>query len=193
MGKIDKELREQMEAQEPYQESSDESMNFDLQQGSQRLPSNITPEDYYQYKRFINLPESQAEHPSKVDKDVVFGNFGGNRPSWEELRFEVGTIDLFETEFVIERKIPRKNNDGSFVKDSDGKLVFDVERVFDPEFYGSLSFLKTEYKFGVVSSRALGGNDRAAFLDISSSNRISKEFSKKKDQKNQFFGTGGGM
>lgn len=190
---LKEEYKKQAEAEEPYRESSDESFAMDMAQGGQRLPSNITPEDYYQYKRFINLPESQAEHLNKIDKDVVMANLGGAKPTREELRFQEGTIELAESEWIHEVKIPRKNADGSLVRDMDGEIVYNTELVFDEYFRGCLNFLKGQYKFDLVGSRAMGGQDRAAFLDISSSNRISKEFARKKEQKNQFFGTGGGM
>jgi hypothetical protein len=194
MVNYEKEVREQQNAEEPYRESSDESMMMDSQQRDQqglRLPSNVTPEDYYQYKKFINLPESQAEFETKIDKDVVFANIGGQKPTMEELRFQVGTIDLFESEFVEELWIPRRNQSGDFVRDKDNKIVMDLEIRFDEAFRGCLTFLKAEYKFSVVASRAMGGQDRAAFLDISSNNRIQKEFSKKKETSSKFFGTGG--
>lgn len=193
MVNIKKEVAAQMDAQEPYQESSDESMNSDSRQNFQdlRFPSSATPEDYYQYKKFVNLPESQAEFMTIIDKDVVFSNLGGSRPSLEELRFQVGTISLFESEFIEEVWIPRRYPDGSLVKDNNSKVVFDLEVRFDEVFRGCLNFLKGQYKFDVVGSRAQGGQDRAAFLDISSSNRISKEFNKKNDKKQGFFGTGG--
>lgn len=191
MSKEEKQFQKQMDMQEPYQEGSDESMAFDQQLGEKpRYPSNITPEDYYMYKKFINLPESQAEHITKIDKDVVLANLGGSKPTREELRFQEGTIELAETEWVIPLKIPRKNMDGSFIKDSEGHIVFDTELVFDEYFRGCLVFLKGQYKFDLVSSRAQGGQDRAAFLDISTSNRISKELSKKKEQQNRYFGGG---
>jgi hypothetical protein len=187
-----REFEKDMNMQEPYLESSDESMSNDMSRsGVGGLPSSNIPEDFYQYKRFINLPESQAEFLTKIDKDVVFGNFGGSKPSLEELRFQVGTIELFEGEFVEEIKIPRRDNNGVFVKDKDGNIVIDTFLMFDEAFRSCLNFLKAEYKFSVVASRALNGTDRAAYLDISTNNRISKEFSKKREQKNSIFGTGG--
>ena len=188
----EKEFEKEMDMQEPYQESDDNSINQDLSRGQlNNLPSSSIPEDFYQYKRFINLPESQAEFETKIDKDVVFANLGGNKPGREELRFQIGTIELFEGMFVIPHKIPVLDENGEQFVDENGQKVWRIVNVFDEEFRDSLNFLKAEYKFDIVSSRALWGNDRAAYLDISTSNRISKELSRKKEQKNQLFGAGG--
>jgi hypothetical protein len=187
--RVKREIDEQMEAQEPYAESSDDVMQNDLRQNL-NLPSNVMPEDYYQYKRFVNLPESQAEFETKIDKDVVFSNLSGNKPSIEELRFQVGTIELFESEFVEEIRIPRINPEtGKFLRDLNGHVIYDLEYRFDETFRGCLNFLKAEYKFSVVASRAIG-SDRAAQLDITSANRISKEFQKKREDKQKLFGGG---
>lgn len=190
-GSYEKDLDRQMTANEQYQESSDESMAMDSQMGNSRLPSNVTPEDFYSYKKMVNIPESQAEFSQKIDKDVVFANLGGQKPNMEELRFQIGTIELFESEFVEELRVPVRNNDGTLVRDKDNLIVFDTLIRFDEAFRGSLNFLKAEYKFAMVASRAMGGNDRAAYLDISSSNRISKDFTKKKDNQGKTFGLGG--
>lgn len=190
-GSYEKDLDRQMNAQEQYQESSDESMAMDSQMGNSRLPSNITPEDYYSYKKMVNIPESQSEFVNKIDKDVVFANLGGAKPSMEELRFQIGTIELFESEFVEQFQVPVRNSDGTLLRDKDGLIVFDTFTRFDEAFRGSLNFLKAEYKFAMVASRAMGGAERAAYLDISSSNRISKDFTKKKDNQGKTFGLGG--
>lgn len=188
--RLRRELDEQMDAQEPYMESSDELMQNEARP-QMNLPSNVMPEDYYQYKRFVNLPESQAEFSTKIDKDVVFSNLNGNKPSFEELRFQVGTIELFESEFVEEIKIPRIDpSNGKFIRDKEGRIVYDIEYRFDEAFRGCLDFLKAEYKFSIVASRALGGSDRAAHLDITNASRINKEFSKKREEKQKLFGGG---
>jgi hypothetical protein len=200
MGVFGKDSRERdfekdMDMQEPYQESSDDSFGRDQAMNNQQIggnfPSGGIPEGYYEYKRSVNLPEAQEEHLRKIDKDVVFGNFTGKKPSMEELSYLGGTIELFETEFVETIQIPRRDKNGNFILDKNGNMIIDTELRFDEAFRGSLQYLKFEYKFAIVGSRALGGTDRAAYLDISTNSRISKEFSKKKEQKNSLFGSGG--
>ena len=186
--KLRREVAEQMDAQEPYMESSDEVMQNDIR-ANLNLPSNVMPEDYYQYKRFVNLPESQAEFETKIDKDVVFSNLSGQKPSLEELRFQVGTIELFESEFVEEIKIPRIDENGRFIRDDKNRIIFDIENRFDETFRGCLNYLKSGYKFSIVAARAIG-NDRAAQLDITSANRISKDFQKKREEKKKMWGGG---
>ncbi len=191
MVNYEKEISRQMDAQEPYNESSDESMAMDSQITGNQRASNISPESFYEYKKMVNIPESQSEFSNKIDKDVVFSNISGNKPSMEELNFQLGTIILFESEFVEEIHIPRRNNDGSLIRDKDGYIVFDTMTRVDEAFRGSLDYLKGQYKFSVVASRAMGGQERAAYLDISSSNKISKDFTKKKDSQGKTFGLGG--
>jgi hypothetical protein len=186
----EKRAQKEMDNQRDFTESTDEAVGRDMSmQGN--LPSNANPQEFYEYKRFINLPDAQAEFSTKIDKDVVFANIGGNKPTIEELRFQVGTIELFEGEFVEEVKIARRNEAGTIIKDINGHPVIDTFVRFDEAFRSCLNFLKAEYKFDVVGSRALGGNDRAAFLDISSNQRIQKEYNKKKDNGSKIFGTGG--
>jgi hypothetical protein len=151
----------------------------------------MMPENSFDWKKMVNIPESQAEFLGKIDKDVVFANISGTKPSMQELNFQLGTIELFESEFVEEIQIPKRNNDGSIMKDREGFIIFETFKRFDEAFLGSLSFLKGQYKFSVVASRAMGGQDRAAYLDISSSNKISKDFTKKKDNQGRTLGLGG--
>lgn len=205
LGKSREEKRFEKEAdiQEPYAESSDEAIARDAQAGNQpkaNYPSDMIPEDFYTYKRFISLPEAQAKHPDLVDKDVVFANLGGAKPSVQELEFQAGTISLFKSEFGVWKDIFLKDEQGNVlfekVTDDDG-VVHDVpfsRKVwqFDENFRDSLDFLETSFKFAVVASRAMGGSERAANLDVSTNTRISKEFQKKKEKTNSLWGTGGG-
>lgn len=186
---MDKELENQQEAYE----QSDDAIERDSIRQNPNYPSNIMPEDFYQYKKFVNLPESQAEFEGKIDKDVVFGNFQGAKPSIEELRFQIGTIELFESEFVEEKDVLLRDGEGNIMVDkSTQKPIVRKIKIFDEEFRGSLDYLKAEYKFAVVASRALGGHDRAGVLDVTTHGRITKEFMKKKDKGNALLGTGGG-
>jgi len=183
-------ISEQYDVQNDISEAGDESYNYDLSRRKElNLPSDAMPQDYYEYRKFVNLPESQGEFQTKIDKDVVFANLSGTKPSIDELRYQIGTIELFEGEFVEEIRIPRIK-DGRYIRDSTGNIVYDIEKRFDEEFRSCLNFLKAEYKFDIVASRALGDSSRAAELDITSSARIQKEFQKKNEQKNKF-GLGG--
>lgn len=188
--KDEKDFEKSMDMQEPYSESSDESMNNDKQLN---YPSNMMPESHFEWKKLVNVPESQAEFAGKIDKDVVFANIGGRKPDIEQLRFEIGTIELFEGEFVEEKEIEIQDEDGNKIIDAKtGKPLRRKILVFDEYFRSCLNFLKAEYKFAVVASRALGDvGERAAGLDTMTSTRIQKEFSKKDGAKKSAFGTGG--
>ena len=192
MGKReDKEMEEQYDKQNELSEQDDQQIDYDLRQKRElNLPSDAMPQDYYEYRKFVNLPESQSEFIAKIDKDVVFANLGGAKPTIEELRFQIGTIELFEGEFVEEIRIPRIK-DGEFVRNHKGEIVYDIELQFDEAFRSCLNFLKAEYKFDIVASRALGGHERAAELDISSSSRIQKEINKKNNTGSKIAGFGG--
>ncbi len=192
MGKReDKEMEEQYNKQSELSEEDDQQIDYDLRQKRElNLPSDAMPQDYYEYRKFVNLPESQSEFVAKIDKDVVFANLGGSKPTIEELRFQIGTIELFEGEFVEEIKIPRIR-DGEFVRNNKGEIVYDIELRFDEAFRSCLNFLKAEYKFDIVASRALNGHERAAELDISSSSRIQKEINKKNNNSSKLGGFGG--
>ena len=186
--KEEKSFEKQMDMQEPYSESSDEAIAQDRQMN---YASNMMPETHFEWKRIVNIPESQAEFIGKIDKDVVFANLGGSKPDREELKFQIGTIELFEGEFVEEKEIE--------LIDEDGNKIIDVKTnrplrrkvlVFDEAFRSCFNFLKAEYKFDVVASRALG-NERASMLDTMTTTRIQKEFSKKNEMKKSSLGTGG--
>ncbi len=188
---MEKEYEKEMNIQEGYSESSDDTISTDMQRAKPNYPSDVLPNDYYEYRRFVNLPESQAEFEGKIDKDIVFANLGGKKPDIEEMRFEIGTIELFEGEFVEEIEIKLKDNDGNDVYDIHNNIVKRKILIFDEAFRSCLNYLKAEFKFSAVASRALGINDRASVLDITTNARIQKEFAKKKDQNNRLFGTGG--
>lgn len=190
------ELKEQeriMDEQETYSENADEQIAYDVHQKRDiNIPSDNLPQDWYEYQKFKNLPDASAEFRTTIDKDVVFANLSGQKPDWKELQYQIGTIELFQGEFVEELKIPRWDSDkNDFVRDKNSNIVYDIELRFDEAFRSCLNYLKSEYKFAMVASRALGGQDRAAILDISSSTRIQKELRKKKESQNNFLGTGG--
>jgi len=188
--KEEKEFEKGMDMQEPYSESSDDSIDNDRRLN---YSSNMMPETHFEWKKIVNIPESQAEFLGKIDKDVVFANLGGSKPTIEELRFQIGTIELFEGEFVEEKLVE--------VRDDNGNVVFDKETntpflrkilVFDEAFRSCLNFLKAEYKFDIVASRAIGDvGERAAGLDTMTTTRISKEFSKREGKKGSMIGVGG--
>lgn len=188
--KEEKDFEKSMEMQEPYSESSDDSINNDR---SLNYASNGMPESHFEWKKMINIPESQAEFIGKIDKDVVFAAMSGQKPSIEELRFEIGTIELFEGEFVVEKWVEIIDEEGNKIIDSETqKPLKRCVKIFDEEFRSCLNFLKAEYKFSIVASRSLGDvGERAAGLDTMTTTRIQKEFSKKDSKKSGTFGTGG--
>lgn len=186
--KEEKDFEKSMDMQEPYSEMSDDSINADRQ--SPNYSSNMMPENSFDWKKMVNIPESQAEFIGKIDKDVVFSNLGGSKPTIEELRFQIGTIELFEGEFIEEKWITIEDSDGNKLKDESGKIVKKQILIFDEAFRSCLNFLKAEYKFDIVASRALG-NERASMLDTMTTTRIQKEFSKKNEVRQSNFGIGG--
>jgi hypothetical protein len=188
--KEEKEFEKNMNMQEQYSESSDESMVRDR---DLNYASNMMPESQFEWKKLVNIPESQAEFIGKIDKDVVFANLGGSKPTIEELRFQIGTIELFEGEFVEEKEIEVVDSDGNRIIDvATGKPLRRKIMVFDEAFRSCLNFLKAEYKFDIVASRAIGNiGERAAGLDTMTTTRIQKEFSKGETKKNNTFGMGG--
>jgi len=187
--KEEKDFEKSMDMQEPYSEMSDESISNDRQ--APNYSSNMMPENSFDWKKMVNIPESQAEFVGKIDKDVVFSNLGGNKPTIEELRFQIGTIELFEGEFIEEKWVEVVDDEGNKLIDSNTKKPFRRQiLVFDEAFRSCLNFLKAEYKFDIVASRALG-NERASMLDTMTTTRIQKEFSKKNDMKQSSFGVGG--
>ena len=186
--KEEKGFEKQMDMQEPYSESSDDSI---AQDRNLNYASNSSPETSFEYKKMILVPEAQAEFIGKIDKDVTLANLGGFKPDREELKFQVGTIELFAGEFVEERYIEVIDEDGNKVIDAKTGLPFRrLVLVFDEAFRSCLNFLMAEYKFDIVASRAIGG-ERAAMLDTMTTTRIQKEFSKKKEMQNSSFGIGG--
>ena len=188
--KEEKDFEKSMDMQEPYSESSDESMSNDVR-SSPNYSSNMMPENSFDWKKMVNIPESQAEFLGKIDKDVVFANIGGSKPTIEELRFQIGTIELFEGEFIEEKWVEVVDSDGNKLIDPNTKKVFRRQiLVFDEAFRSCLNFLKAEYKFDIVASRAIGG-ERASMLDTMTTTRIQKEFSKKSEAKQSSFGLGG--
>lgn len=188
--KEEKDYAKSMDMQEPYSEASDESIAHDRQLN---YPSNVMPENNFDWKKMVNIPEAQAEFVGKIDKDVVFANLGGQKPSIEELRFQIGTIELFEGEFVEEKDVEIRDSEGNTVYDTEtGKPLKRRLLIFDEAFRSCLNFLKAEYKFDIVASRAIGDvGERAAGLDTMTSTRIQKEFSKKDNKKSSIMGTGG--
>jgi hypothetical protein len=49
-----------------------------------------------------------------------FSSLGGSKPSLEELRFQIGTIELFEGEFVEEREVEIVDEDGNKITEVRG-------------------------------------------------------------------------
>lgn len=188
--KEEKEFEKQMDAQEPYSEASDESISRDKELN---YSSGMVAENMVEHKRMILIPESQAEFPGKIDKDVTLAHIGGALPSIEELRFQIGTIELFEGEFVEEREVEIVDEEGHKIMDA--KTQKPLRRkilIFDEAFRSCLNFLKAEYKFAIVASRSIGDvGERAAGLDTMTTTRIQKEFSKKTDKSKSTVGFGG--
>lgn len=170
-----KEEDEAYERQEEFMESQDQNINLDQQYNKPlQYASQIVPEDYFQYKKFSNLPEAQAEFPGLVDKDVVFANLKPKDRA--EQSFKVETINLCQNIFVKEQDVMGVDNHGK-------PVVFkDVQR-FDEDFRPIVEYLLVGFKYDIVSSRA-EGDTRAAMLDITSFNNINKSITKKKADNN---------
>lgn len=146
-----------MRTQSDVNEESSEEISRDLAAKERQYPSDITPQEFYGYKKFRSDPDAKSDFRGTVDKDVVFANIGGNKPGMEELNFRHGTSLLFKNIFLDQ---------------AEDQEEYDAFRpVFD--------YLLGEYKFQIVASRAQGA-DREAVLDNITS--IKKEVSRKKEE-----------
>jgi len=161
-------------------------------------PSDVMPEDYYAYKRFVNLPESQSEFSGLIDKDVVMANLKGSAPDVEQLSFQSVTIqwtkELFtkEVDVWINKADPSRYtfNESDIPQDEKVDFIQKKTEIIDPEALPILKVLTNRFKFGIVSSRSLG-DERAAKLDIMTQNKISKELTRKRSATEGKFGLGG--
>jgi len=184
---------------EDVEETDTDTLLKDQELGGRRpYPSDVMPEDYYQYKRFVNLPESQSEFEGLIDKDVVFANLKGSAPNIEELSFQSGTIQWTKELFTVETRVFININDPSrftFNKDEipEHELSDYVEKktnIIDPDALPILKVLTNRFKFGIVSSRAIG-DTRAGMLDTMTQTRISKELTRNRKESEKKFGLGG--
>ena len=149
-------------------EGSDESVNNDLNSRRNKgYPSDEDPQDFYRWKRWRADPDAKTDFRGLVDKDVSFAKLSGNLPSIQQLNFLAGTIQLIQGRLV-----------DNAITEEDAVAFSEV-----------INVLKVNYKFDLVSSRALG-NDREAVLDNITS--IKKEISKRKEKDGKGFGLGGG-
>lgn len=160
-----------LEEEEARQEATDQQINYDQSMGQQRnYPSDMMPQDYFQYKKMVIVPEAQTDYPSILDKDVVLANLSRNE--LEQHTFQVGTIQAVKDIFVHEEDIITLNP-------ATNKPIIERTIMFDQSFNPVLNILLTQFKYHHIASRALG-DTRAAMLDAMTISRIMKEFTKKK-------------
>lgn len=90
-------MGEQEDAESNYEdmkESDDQQIQSDFHSKDKFYPSDMNPQDFYQWKRLIVVPEASEDFKSKIDKDVTLANIGGVKPSLAELDFLLTTIEL---------------------------------------------------------------------------------------------------
>lgn len=172
----------EFEQMEDMQESSDQQIMHDGMQNQRNLnyASGMLPEDYYQYRKFSNVPDAQAEFEGLIDKDVVFSNLSNSER--EYLRFLAETIKICEDIFIKEQDIKVLNNKGE-------EVLLKDQPIFDEDFRSIINYLKAGYKYDHVSSRATG-ETRATMLDVTSYNNINKNITKKKGDNSNRWGMG---
>lgn len=171
---------DEIDIMEDMQENNDQQIMHDQMQKQFNYPSNSLPEDFYQYRKFSNVPEAQAEFEGLIDKDVTFANL--SKSEREYLRFVAETIKICEDIFVKEQDIK--------VRDEKGREILIKDQLtFDEDFRPIINYLKSGYKYDHVSSRA-SGDDRAAKLDITSNTNINKILTKKKGDNQNRWGMG---
>lgn len=173
---MEKEQKEYLEMQEDDRETNEDLLAYEGRMGK-NYPSDYMPQDFYQYKKIVLIPESQVDFPNVVDKDVVLANL--SKGEIEELSFQVGTVQAVKDMFVQETTTINPN--------PDGRTVFQSELVFDDAFLPVLNILLSTFKYRHVASRAVG-ETRASMLDTMTTSRVLKEFTKGRKNRNSAFG-----
>ena len=182
-------IKEQMEAEHDVSSDFvDEDDNNEVE-NRRVYPSEITPQDYYQYKKMRIVPDAGTDFAGKIDKDVVLANIKGSHPDLQHTKFVVETIELFEDVFVHDVPMALTDNEGNIRRGVDGQPVFVMRTVFDDTFNPVVRMLLAGVKFELVGSRAMG-KDREAVLDITTNLR--KDVKRSKEQAGKLLGLGGG-
>lgn len=185
--------RDDVEEMQDIQQDSQESDNQSIQQDfalaqSKNYPSDMLPQDMFQYKKLRMVPESRAEFEQVIDKDFVLANVEGKLPTIEESKFQVGTYNLVRQVFVCEELIPLFDKEGNQVLLADGTPMYIKNKGFDRAFEPIANFLLGDLKSAIVLSRAKG-KDREAVLDITTN--LQKTVKKNRDMENRTMGFGG--
>ena len=174
---MDKEQKDYLEMQEDEKESNEDLIAYEGQLGK-NYPSDQMPQDFYQYKKIVLIPESQVDFPTVVDKDVVLANL--NKGEIEELAFQVGTMQAVKDMFVQEEQVINPNPT---------EAIFETTLRFDNAFLPVVNILLSQFKYRHVASRAVG-ETRASMLDTMTTSRVLKEFTKGQKKRNSAFGIG---
>lgn len=152
-------------------------------------PSDMTPLDFYQYKKLRIIPDASTDFPGVVDKDVVLSNIKGEHPDLQHSKFVVETIELFQNIFVKEALVPVMDGGGNVRCDKEGNALVVKRMVFDDFFNPVIRMLLAGLKFELTGSRAMG-KDRESVLDITTS--FKKDVVRKKEERGRIMGFGGG-
>jgi hypothetical protein len=195
MSKISKEEKQAKADYEEAQEMDDDVISSESSEHEKNYPSRIMPEDFYQYKKFVNVPEADADFKGLIDKDTVYANLSGGLPNREQLTFRAVTIQWTKEIFVL----PKMVCFGCGLAWDIGvkKICSECDKnlrenyIFDEEFSSIHNILKAGFKHETVSSRAIG-KDRASILDNMTQSKITKEYTRKQGEKDKNFGFGGG-
>jgi len=190
---VSKKDREEFEEMNEMQQDTQESDNQNIQQDfalaqAKNYPSDMLPQDMFQYKKLRMVPESRADFQNVIDKDFVLANVDGKLPTIEETKFQVGTFNLVKQVFVTDELMPLFDKEGNAIFSRDGTQIYIKNKGFDRSFEPIANFLLGEIKSGVVLSRAKG-KDREAVLDITTNLR--KEVNKRKMMDDKTMGFGG--
>ena len=181
--KYKQEMREEAEFKEEIYEESDNSLREDRENATLRSSELMSPEPQFLYKQMRINPDSSADFPSLVDKDVVLANVKGDKPDIEFQREMLGCIQAVRYVFTKKIMVAVYDKDGkrAFKLNNEGVRVpaYREELVFDEMFLPVDRILQAEYKHDYVASRGIG-DDREAKLDITTT--LLKRIQKSKEE-----------
>jgi len=159
-------MKEDFDSNIDFEEGSERKFDEDFSQVKGAYPSETNPEDDITYRITRLIPESSRDFRGLLDKDLVLSNIKESKPDPAVLRFLLGTINLFKSSILKEV---------TYNVRVDNKVIQKKRLIFDEELFCVLEYLIGEFKFDVVSARAMG-DQRETILDRST--YIKKEFNK---------------
>ena len=142
-------MKEDFDSSSDLEESSERKFDEDFEQmkRDRAYPSETNPEDDITYRITRLIPESSRDFRGLLDKDLVLSNIKESKPDPAVLRFLLGTINLFKSSILKEVTYNVKENN---------QIIQKKRLIFDEELFCVLEYLIGEFKFDVVSARAMG-------------------------------------